>query len=74
MKCYDFEYDGLNLSNLGYIVCNFGQDGIQTISNGSQVTFHTVSTGYGSKQELTSVEYQECLETSVQSCKYPCFY
>lgn len=74
MKYYDFEYDGLTLSNLGYMVCKFGQDGTQTVSNGSQIHFQTVSTGHGAKQELICTEYQECLETTFQICKNPCFY
>ena len=74
MKYYDFEYDGLNLSNMGYIICKFGQDGMQTVSNGSQITFHTIPTRNGAKQELISTEYSECLETTFQICKNPCFY
>lgn len=72
MKAYDFEYDGDNLSNKGFIICKFGTQGIQTISNGSYITFNTVSTEHGQKHELTSVEYEECLGTTFQICKHPC--
>ena len=72
MKAYDFEYDGDNLSNKGFIICKFGRQGIQTISNGSYITFNTVSTEHGQKHELTSVEYEECLSTTFQICKHPC--
>lgn len=74
MKCYDFEYDGLNLSNMGFVVCKFGSDGLQTVTNGSQITFNTVSTLNGSKEELLSSEYNDCLEATFQICKNPCVY
>lgn len=73
MKSLDFEYDGLTLSDMGYMICKFGSDGLQTISNGSQITFNTVSTLHGAKHELTSVEYDGCLEATIQICKNPCF-
>ena len=72
MKAYDFEYDNLSLSSFGYTLCNFGSKGLQTISNGSMITFNTVSTLNGAKHELTSVEYENCLETVLQICKNPC--
>ena len=72
MKAYDFEYDGYRLSSFGYIICKFGSDGLETVSNGSQITFNTISTLHGLKQELTSVEYGECLESTFQICKNPC--
>lgn len=74
MIYYDFEYDGQNLSSLGYIVCSFGQTGTQTVSNGSQLNFHTVPAGNGAKQELVYTEYSECLETTFQICKNPCLH
>lgn len=72
MKCYDFEYDGYNLRNKGYIVCKFGSNGIETVSNGSEIVFNTVSTMKGAKHELTSTEYSDCLTTTFQICKHPC--
>lgn len=72
MKSYDFEYDGLNLSDKGFIICKFSSDGIETFSNGSYITFNTVSTLRGSKHELSSTEYGECLATTLQICKHPC--
>ena len=72
MKAYDFEYDGIKLSNYGMVLCSFGEKGLETISDGSKVTFNTVSTFGGSKHELTSVEYEDCLETTLQICKYSC--
>lgn len=72
MRAYDFEYDGYSLSDFGYMICKFDSDGLQTISNGSQITFNTVSTLHGTKYELTSIEYENCLETVFQICKNPC--
>jgi hypothetical protein len=72
MKAYDFEYDGLNLSSFGYVLCNFDSKGLQIISNGSQITFNTTSTLNGAKHELTSTEYENCLESVFQICKNPC--
>lgn len=72
MKVYDFEYDGLNLGNKGFIICKFGSGGIETVSNGSYITFNTVSSMRGTRHDLTSVEYADCLSTTFQICKHPC--
>ena len=72
MKSIDFEYNGLTLSDMGYIICKFGSDGLETINNGSQITFNTISTLHGAKHELASVEYGDCLESTFQICKNPC--
>lgn len=72
MKALDFEYAGHNLSEFGMIICSFGSKGLDTISNGSQITFNTVSTLGGSKHELVSTEYEDCLETTIQICKASC--
>ena len=72
MKAFDFEYDNRNLSSFGMVICNFGSKGLNTISNGAQITFNTISTLDGSKHELTSVVYEDCLETTIQICKNYC--
>lgn len=72
MKCYDFEYDNRSLSSFGFIICSFGDKGLETITNGSQIIFNTVSTMRGAKHELTSTEYGDCLTTTIQICKHPC--
>lgn len=72
MKSCDFEYDGLTLSDMGYVMCKFDSSGIQTVSNGSQITFNTVSMLNGQKHELTDVTYDECLKITFQICKNPC--
>ena len=72
MKAFDFEYDGINLSDKGFIICNFGSKGLDTVSDGSQIKFNTASTLGGSKHELISAEYEDCLETTIQICKHSC--
>ena len=72
MKAYDFEYDGLRLSDKGFVICKFDSSGVETITNGSTITFNTVSTMRGVKHELTSVEYADCLTATFQICKNLC--
>lgn len=72
MKAYDFEFDGRFLSSFGFIICNFGSKGLETISNGSQITFNTISTMGGSKHNLISTEYKDCLVTTIHICKNSC--
>lgn len=72
MKAYDFEYDNRNLSDFNFMICNFGDKGLDTVSNGSKITFNTVSTLGGLKHELISAEYEDCLETTIQICKNYC--
>ena len=73
MKAYDFSYGDKNLSDFGFILCNFdGSKGLETVSDGCQVTFNTVPALGGSKHNLTSTEYEECLEDVWQICKHSC--
>lgn len=74
MKCYDFEYDGRKLSEFGFILCDFDSKSVETIQNGSEISFNTVPFQYGSKHELTSVSYDDCLSATFQICKHPCLY
>lgn len=72
MEVYDFQFDNRLLSSFGMIMCNFGTKGLETISNGSQVTFNTVSSLGGAKHHLTSATYDSCLEATIQICKNSC--
>lgn len=72
MKAYDFEYAGRTLSSFGCILCSFGEKGIETVSDGCEVAFNTVPTLNGSKHNLTSVQYEDCLESTLQLCKHSC--
>lgn len=73
MKAYDFSYGDKNLSDFGFILCNFGgSKGLETVSDGCQITFNTVPVLGGSTHNLTSTEYEECLEDVWQICKHSC--
>lgn len=72
MKAYDFEYDNKKLSDYNFMICSFGDKGLETISNGSQITFNTIPILGGSRHELTSAIYEDCLETTIQICKNYC--
>lgn len=70
MTCSDFEYDGIRLSELGYMICNFDQNSNNTSS--SALTFNTISNGRGTQFYLTGSSYQECLEITFSICKSAC--
>lgn len=73
MKAYDFSYDGKKLSSFGMILCSFdGSGGFNSVSDGCQITFNTVSTLGGAKHKLGSTQYDDCLETTFQICKHSC--
>ena len=72
MFAYDFEYDGFNLSDLGYTLCQLNGGDIETVVSGSKITFNKTPTMRGTKHELTSYEYTDCLEATFQICKNPC--
>ena len=72
MKAYDFEYAGRNLHDFGCVLCSFDEKGLETISDGCQISFNTVPTMGGSKHSLMSAQYEDCLETTLQICKYSC--
>lgn len=72
MKAYDFEFDSRKLSDFDMMICSFDNKGLNTVSNGSQISFKTVPTLGGSKHELISAQYEECLGTTIQICKNYC--
>lgn len=72
MKAYDFEYDGVRLSDVGFIICKFDSSDTETIENGSKITFNTVPTLNGIVHELMSSKYEDCLSTTFQICKNKC--
>lgn len=72
MRASDFEYDGINLSDFGFVICHFGSKGLETTQNGGQVTFNTVSTLSGKKHKLVSTKYEDCAANVIQICKTPC--
>ena len=74
MLVNDFEYDGLLLSDFGCIMCSFDSTGLETVTNGSNITFNTSPILKGTKHVLTNTQYDECLTTTFEICKNPCNY
>ena len=73
MKCTDFEYAGHKLSSYGMMICKFDSSGgVEIISDGSEITFNTISVLGGTNHRLVSTTYNTCLETTLQICKYSC--
>ena len=73
MVAHDFEYAGRSLSSFGMVLCQFGgSKGLDTIADGAEIKFTTASTMGGSKHNLVSTSYEDCLETTLQICKYSC--
>lgn len=72
MKAHDFSYDGVRLSDLGYMICRFGGGGIDTIQNGSEISFNTVPSKNGQQHYLTSSVYEDCITATIQICKNQC--
>ena len=70
MTASDFYYDGLLLSDLGYMICQFDEGGgFNTSSAGSQLTLNQVSAFGGRKQMITGASYEECFQTDISICK-----
>lgn len=73
MKAFDFSYGEKSLSDFGFILCSFGDSkGLETVSDGCQITFNTVPVLGGAKHNLTSTNYEDCLESVWQICKHSC--
>lgn len=72
MKAYDFQYGEHNLQDFGMIICRFDSGGLDTVSDGSEITFNSIATQNGAKSELVSTVYENNLETTLQICKYSC--
>lgn len=78
MYATNFEYDGLYLSDFGFIICNFDSSGgLTAVGAGSQITFNRVPHEKGKRHSLTGTQYDECIEISfdicknVENCDYP---
>ncbi len=73
MKAHDFEFNNKRLSEFGCVLCNFGgSKGVETVTDGAQISFTTVSVMGGLKHNLVSTSYEDCLETTLQICKHSC--
>lgn len=74
MVIYDLEYDGVLLSEMGYILCSFDGGVNGSVSNGSVLKFNNISTLHGEKFELSSVSYDDTLHGTIHFCKNPCMF
>ena len=72
MYACDFEYDGLKLSDFGFIVCEFdGSNGTEIANAGSEITFITTPIHSGKRYVRSGTKYDKCLSTTFQICKDP---
>lgn len=69
----DFEYDGVKLSDMDFVICSFdgGRD-METVPNGGDLTFNTVSEYNGKHWLLTNSIYEEALTATFHICPDPC--
>lgn len=72
MRAYDFSYGDKSLSDFGMIICRFDSVGLDTVDDGAEISFNTISTLGGLKNEIVSTEYEDCLESTLQICKHSC--
>ncbi|HAU88354.1 MAG TPA: hypothetical protein DCW90_23625 [Lachnospiraceae bacterium] len=72
MKAYDFEYDGLNLSDKGFMLCSFDKSKIDTVENGAEINMETSPFYNGDVNYTLTANYESTLTTTFQICKNPC--
>ena len=72
MYLTDFTYDNISLSDFGCIVCEYSTGSQDTISNGSNIEFSTVSMDNGRHFALANAKYSEVLTATFTICKNPC--
>ncbi len=72
MYAIDFEYDGIKLSEKGYILCEIGgSSGCSTVSNGATISYNLIQRHSGKKYGLISTTYDDYIEATFQICKNP---
>lgn len=69
MQATDFIYDGLKLSDFGFMICTFDSSGTDTVTAGSNITFNSVKQHGGIYYAQTDTEYGECFTTTFDICK-----
>jgi len=70
MIATDFSYDGILLSDLGYVMAHISSGtSTSTSSAGSQLTLNRVPTANGRRYFLASAVYDECFETTIDIIK-----
>ena len=73
MDFSDFEFKGLRLSDLGFVVCSFdGPSGLQSVDTGGRLTFQTVPNHKGTRWSVAGAGFAEPLKANFSICKNPC--
>lgn len=67
----DFEYDGLYLSDFGFMVCSFDSSDKENISEGTEITFDLTPVSAGTRHLLADAKYDECVTAEFDICKIP---
>ena len=72
MNAVDFQFDGLYLSDFGYMICTFDSgNSPETISMGSEISFTQTPVSNGKRFMVTSASYDSCIEAEFSICKDP---
>lgn len=71
VSAMDFMYDGILLSEKGYIICQFSGINDQ-ISNGAEITFAEVPLQHGIKRTISGISYETVITTTFCICKSVC--
>lgn len=71
MAIKDFIYDGIRLSDFGYILCSFDSSGMETVSS-VPLEWQRVSLYNGEYQPVINHQYSSYLTTTFCICKDPC--
>lgn len=75
MYALDFIYEDVQLSNFGFIICQFDEsNGTNILSAGSTITFNQTSINSGKSNPIISTHYEECLTCTFDICKNPEIY
>lgn len=75
MIATDFVYDGIQLSEKKYMICDFdSSSGANVIDAGSNITFNKIKRDSGRKYSLASATYEECITATFDICKNDEFY
>ena len=67
----DFEYDGMRLSDFGFMVCEFSGGGTKSEGNVPGISFSLAPMGSGRKWVNSGSRYDKCLTASFDICKMP---
>lgn len=73
MYALDFEYDGINASDYGLVICSFDGTDLETVSTSSEISFNFVPVHNGNLFCLTCSTYKDNPQYTFQICKSNCY-